>query len=303
MNLGQKIRARLSFKNIGQLESISAYMFIAPFYLLFAIFKVYPVLFSLYVSFFKWNGFGPMRPVGLKNYVDLVNDASFWKTLSNTTFIWLGNVFLVVGLGFLLALLLDSQHLTFKGLFRGIFYIPQTIAVVAIALTFAYIFDTEFGVINLLLKALSVPKVPWLIDGTWAKISLIILIVWRVAPWHMVVMLAGLQSIDGSVYEAARIDGATFWQTTMRITIPLLKPIFFYCFLMATISSFKTFAEPYALTGGGPGEATRTLSLYMYQNGFEFLKLGYASAISYVLIAIIMVISVVQMVFFRSEVE
>jgi ABC-type sugar transport system permease subunit len=115
--------------------------------------------------------------------------------------------------------------------------------------------------------------------------------------------LAGLQSIDGSVYEAARIDGATFWQTTMRITIPLLKPIFFYCFLMATISSFKTFAEPYALTGGGPGEATRTLSLYMYQNGFEFLKLGYASAISYVLIAIIMVVSVVQMVFFRSEVE
>jgi len=294
-----KVKINRFFCKLGQNESVSGYIFIAPFYLLFVMFKVYPVFFSLYLSFHKWNGFGQMRPVGFENYIDLFNDVSFWTSLYNTTFIWLGNVFLVVGLGFLLAILLNSKYLKFKGLFRSLFYIPQTIAVVAIALTFAYIFDKEFGVINLILNSASLPKIPWLINGSWAKISLIILMVWRIAPWHMVIMLAGLQSIDESIYEAAKIDGASSWQTMMKITIPLLKPLFFYCFLMATITSFRVFTEPYALTGGGPGGATKTLAFYMYQNGFEFLKLGYASAISYILISIIVAISIVQIKFFR----
>jgi len=303
LSSAKKVRTNCYFHKLGLNESASGYIFIAPFYLLFVIFKVYPVLFSLYVSFHKWNGFGQMHPVGFKNYIDLVNDVSFWTALYNTTFIWLGNIFLVVVIGFLLAILVNSKYLKFKSLFRGLFYIPQAIAIVAITLTFAYIFDKEFGVINLILNSISLPKIPWLINAIWAKISLIILIVWRTSPWYMIIILAGLQNIDKSVYEAAKIDGASFWQIIMKITIPLLRPIFFYCFIMGTISSFRMFAEPYALTGGGPGGATRTLTLYMYQNGFEFLKLGYANAISYILIVIIVCVSIPQIRFFRSEMQ
>jgi len=283
-------------------ELVAGYAFIAPFYVLFLIFSVFPVFYSLFISFQKWSGFDRPRWIGAKNYGDLLRDPSLWSALANTVTIWLGNVFLVVGLGFVMALLLNSRRLPFRGLFRGFFYLPQAIAVVAISLAFGYIFDKEFGVLNSALRAFGTPDVPWLIQKDWARVSVIVVILWRVAPWHMLVLLAGLQSIDESLYEAGRIDGASGWQATTMITMPLLKPMFFYCFLMATIYSFRLFAEPFVITEGGPGDATTTIAVYMYRSGFEFLKLGYAAAMSFVLLIIILLVSVFQLSFFRSEV-
>ncbi len=283
-------------------ESVAAYTFIAPFYVLFVIFNVFPVFFSLFISFQKWSGFDRMRWVGLKNYADLYRDPSLWSSLTNTVLIWLGNVFIIVGLGLSMALLLNSRRLALKGLFRGFFYLPQAIAVVAISLAFGYIFDKEFGVLNSVLRAVGMPDVPWLVQKDWARVSVIAVILWRSAPWHMLIMLAGLQSIEESLYEAARMDGASVWQTTTRVTVPLLKPMFFYCFLMATIYSFRLFAEPFVITEGGPGDATTTIAVYMYRSGFEFLKLGYAAAMSFLLLVLILLVSAFQLSFFRSEV-
>jgi ABC-type sugar transport system permease subunit len=283
-------------------ESLMAYLFISPFYLLFCIFGLFPVFYTLFLSFQKWNGLGIMEFKGFDNYIMLFTDPQFWNTLINTGFIWAGNVFIVLILAFLMALFVNQKLLRFKSLFRGILYLPQATAVVAIALCFSFILDTHYGILNSFLHLADIPSIPWLTDAFWAKISIILVIIWRVTPWHMLVILAGLQSIDGSMYEAAKIDGATSFQTIRYITVPVLRPIFFYCFIMATIFSFHIFAEPYVITGGGPGDATMTLSLYMYKSAFEFLKLGYAATISFALLILILLISGIQILFFRSEV-
>lgn len=282
-------------------QLMNAYIFIAPFFILYAIFSLFPVIYSFFLSFHSWNGFGIMRYVGLWNFRQILNDPLFWTSLSNTVIIWLGNVFILVGLAFLMALVVNSNKLIFRPFFRGLFYVPQAIPVVATSLAFAFMFDKEFGILNTLLHSISLPEVPWLVNAAWAKVSLILTIIWRITPWHMLVILAGLQSIDECIYEAAEIDGASYLQRIGKITIPLLKPIFFYCILMATITSFQIFAEPYVVTGGGPGDATMTLSLYMYRSGFEYLKLGYASTISFFLLIITLFASSVQSFYFRGE--
>jgi lactose/L-arabinose transport system permease protein len=258
-------------------------------------------VYSLILSFQQRNGFGPVRFIGLHNYAQLMSDDTFWHSIVNTFEIWAGNVVLVVVIAFLMALLLNSKNLRFGKIFTGIFYVPQAVAIVALSLSFGFILDKDFGVVNALLRPLGFPRVPWLLDPTWAKTSLIAVLVWRVAPWHMMVLFAGLKSIEEAIYEAARIDGASSTRIVVNILIPILRPIFFYCFLMATIFSFQLFAEPYVITGGGPGDATTTLALYMYKTGFQSLQLGYASAVSFVLLVALSIVSTVQLGLFRKE--
>jgi lactose/L-arabinose transport system permease protein len=253
------------------------------------------------MSFIKWNGMGRKSFIGLENYIALFHDKTYIAAIRNTLILWLINIVLVIFTGFVFSLILNSKSLPFKGFFRTCLYLPQALAVVPLCLVFAYMFEYNFGFFNLLLHKLNLSSVEWLLNPNNALTSIIGTLVWRTAPWHMVILLAGLQGIPGELYEAAGIDGCNYFQRVIRITVPLLKPIFFYCFLVGTISSFQVFQEPYVITAGGPGTATTTISLYMYRSAFEFFKLGYASAITFISLFIIMILSVVILIGFRSE--
>jgi lactose/L-arabinose transport system permease protein len=253
------------------------------------------------MSFIKWNGIGRKTFVGLENYISLFHDGTYLASIKNTIILWSVNIILVIFIGFVLALILNSKHLPARSIFRTCFYLPQALAVTPVCLVFAYMFEYNFGFFNLLLRQFNLPTIEWLLNVNNALPSIIATLVWRTSPWHMVILLAGLQGIPGELYEAAEIDGCNYFQKSVRITVPMLKPIFFYCFLMGTISSFQVFQEPYVMTSGGPGTATTTISLYMYRSGFEFFKLGYASAISFIALFIIMILSVFILFGFRSE--
>lgn len=289
---------------IGKEESRAALLFVSPFLLLFACFKVFPIFYSLAMSFFKWNGMGKKVFLGLDNYVNLLtNDGTYLTSVKNTLIVWGANILLVVFFGFCMALIINRKELRGRGFFRTCFYLPQALAIIPLCLTFGYIFEYNFGFANLLLQKLHLPRVEWLLSSRLAMSTVIFVIVWRTTPWHMVIFLAGLQSIPNELYEAAEMDGCTSLKKTVYITIPSLKPIFFYCFLMGSISSFQVFQEPYVITAGGPGDTTTTISLYMYRTGFEFFKLGYASSITFVSLAVIMLLSALVLLSFRSELE
>lgn len=239
--------------------------------------------------------------IGLNNYKSLLElDATYLTALKNTLILWIANIFFVVMIGFLMALIINKRNLPFRGLFRSCFYLPQALAVVPLCLTIGYMFEYNFGLVNLLLGALGIGKAKWLLDSQLALGTIIFTIIWRTAPWHMVILLAGLQGIPNELYEAASIDGCNGLRKTRYITIPALKPIFFYCFLMGSISSFQVFQEPYIMTAGGPGNSTTTLSLYMYRTAFEFFKLGYASSITFISLVVIMVLSTAILIGFRG---
>jgi len=285
-------------------ESQAAWIFVSPFIILFIAFKVYPIIYSFTMSFKKWNGFGRITDVGLNNYIQLLtNDSTYGTAFKNTLIIWVANIMFVVAVGFLLALIINHHNLPWKSFFRTSFYLPQAVAVVPLCLTFSYIFEYHFGFANLLLKSLGLSTVDWLLSPNNAMATIISVIIWRTAPWHMVILLGGMQNIPDSLFEAAEIDGCNEFKKVRYITIPVLKPIFFYCFLMGSISSFQLFQEPYVITKGGPGDSTTTLSLYMYKSAFEYFKLGYASSITFVSLVVIIILSIFVLISFRSELE
>jgi ABC-type sugar transport system permease subunit len=280
----------------------NAYVFIAPFYISFLVFGLGPILFSFYLSLVQWSGFDQMRFVGLHNFQALFSDDLFWTSLGNTIYLWLGHIFIMLALALLLALLLNARWLRLRSLYRTIVYLPNVGAAAAIALVFAMMFDTNFGVLNNLLHLIGLPSVNWLGSTTWSKPSIILLNIWNITGWYMLILLAGLQAIDPVLYEAAAIDGANWLRKLVHVTLPDLRKILFFCFIIETIGSLQIFTEPYILTQGGPDNSSLTLALYLYQNGITYLRLGYAAAISLVLFALTVAVSVAQSRFFRGEV-
>lgn len=273
----------------------NAYIFISPFYILFMIFGAFPILYSFYLSFHQWRGFGPRDFVGLRNYINLLNDELFWVSLKNTAYMWLGHIFIMLLLALALAIVLNSATLRMKGFYRMTFYLPTCIAIVAVALVFGVIYDTEYGVLNYVLNKIGIFRIPWIASSKWSKNAIIILNIWRVTGWYMVILLAGLQTINTQLYEAAEIDGANALQRTWHITIPALKPIFFFCFIIETIGSFRIFTEPYVLTHGGPANSSISMTLYLYNTAFQYFKFGYASAISFGLFGFVVMASWAQL--------
>jgi len=278
-----------------------AYLFISPFLIGFLVFDVFPILFSLYLSFQEWNGFGEMRFRGWANYLRVFSDNRFIQSLGNTIYMWLGHIFIMLALALFLAVLLNSRSLRMKSLYRVSAYLPNVTATAAMALVFSLVFDTQFGVLNTGLKALHLPPVPWLSDASWAKPSIIILNIWNITGWYMILFLAGLQNIDPLLYEAAEVDGANILQKFFFITLPGLRRILFFAFIIETIGSFQIFTEPKVLTNGGPMNSTLSTSLYLYNTAFRYNKFGYASAMSFVLLVIIIIASIIQTRFFGDE--
>ncbi len=269
-------------------------IFTSPFYILFFAFMVYPILFSLYLSFNKWDGVGKMSWVGFKNYYKLLNDELVWQSLYNAFFFFITYVPIMLFLALIIAVILNGK-LKGRGFFRAAVYLPNITSLVAVAFTFQLLLDKNFGLLNLLLGYLNIGKINWLGTPLGARVSVDILMVWRWLGYNAIIMLAGLQSIPEELYEAALIDGANRIQSFFRITVPLMKPVILFTLVLSTIGTFRMFTEVFILTSGGPANRTLTPVLHLYNTGFNWFNFGYASAITYLIIIITLILSLIQM--------
>ena len=278
------------------------YVFVSPFFILFAVFYVYPVGFSLWLSLHEWRGLGPLRWVGLDNYATLLKDSLFWNSMLNSVVLFFMYVPLMTFLALVLASVLNSGFLKLQGLWRLLVFVPNITSMVAVGYTFQLMLSQNNGLFNLVLSWFGVPGVPWLGDTWWARISLSLLMIWAWLGYNTVLMLAGLQTIPRDLVESAKVDGASAAQAFFRITIPLMRPVILFSVTLSVIGTFSMFVEPYTLTRGGPARATETPMMQIFDTAFSFLKLGYASAMAYVYLAIIATAAIVQVrVFSRSD--
>jgi len=270
-------------------------LFISPFFILFAIFAVYPIIFSLWLSLHSWRGVGDMKFVGLDNYVLLLRDRVFWNTMLNSAILFVIYVPLMTFLACVLATVLHADFVKLQGLWRALIFVPYITSMVATGYTFKLIFDRRAGIANHFLSFFGIGPIPWLDDPWWARITLGLLMIWAWLGYNTVIMLAGMQTIPAEIGEAALVDGASRPQIFFRITIPLLRPVIIFAVTLSIIGTFQMFTEPYILTGGGPIRATETPMMEIFSNTFTALKFGYAAAMSYVYFAIIVVITLVQL--------
>ena len=278
-----------------QQQKIAPYLFIAPFYILFAIFMGYPLISSLIMSFYEMRGFQSRIFVGFGNFTDLFQDPIFWKSLWNTVYFALGTLILQLPVALLLAILLNSKLVKGKNFLRLAFFTPVLVAGVFVAIIFNLIFDQRSGLINNEFVLFG-KEIGWLSNESYVMPAVILTGVWQWAGFNMIYFLAGLQGIRQELYEAAAVDGANWWQSFVHITLPSLRPVIAFVFVVSMIGSFQLFDLPYILTNGGePSDAGTTIVMYLYKNGFQFMRLGYAATIGWVLFIIIAIISIVQL--------
>jgi multiple sugar transport system permease protein len=246
---------------------------------------------SLYLSFTRWDLFTAPKWIGLDNYVNLLtDDASFIQSLKVTTIYAFVGVPLQVGLGLVLATLLN-QNIRGLGLFRTIYYLPSVIGGIAVAVMFRWIFGTQFGLINGMLATVGIQGPSWLGDPNLVMISFIGMSMWG-AGASMLIYLGALQGIPSELYEAADVDGAGTLAKFFRITVPMMTPVIFFNMVMGIIGGLQEFVIPFIMTGGGPADSSLFLVLYLYRNAFEFFKMGYASALAWLLFIYILILTV-----------
>jgi multiple sugar transport system permease protein len=285
---------RGGFSPLRRQETIAGYLFLLPNILGFLVFSSIPVVATFSISLLDWDLIRAPRFVGIDNYVKLLtDDAVFRKVLFNTAYYVVGTVPAGIILSLLLALAMNA-NVRGIALFRVIFFIPVISASVAVAVMWRWLYNTDFGLINLILTSVGLKGVPWLSSTAWAMPAVILMAIWKSLGYNMVIFLAGLQSIPAHLHEAAAIDGANGVQRFRYITLPLLAPTTFFVLVISVISSFQVFDLAFVLTKGGPGDATNTMVMYIYNQAFQFFHMGYAAAIAWVLFAIIFVITLLQ---------
>lgn len=292
----QHIRERLWYRYQRRL---APYLFISPFYILFVVFALGPLIAALYFSMIKWPGTGPMTFLGLANYLELFEDEIFLKSLGNTTYYAIGAVFVILPVALFLALLINAAVVRAKSVFRIAFILPVLTSTVAATIMFLLMFEHQYGLFNVALEAVGLNALKWL-DEELVKLSVLLVAAWRYTGLNMLYFLAGLQSIPTDVYEAASVDGAGRWTTFWQITLPLLRPVSLFVVVVTIIGSFQFFAEPLLLAGGGPNNASLTIANYLYRVGFSYLRMGYASAVGYILAVIIFILTLLQLKFFGA---
>jgi multiple sugar transport system permease protein len=267
-------------------RNVVGYIFIAPFILGFLLWFLTPALISIWLVFQDWNMIRPPEPIGLDNFRKVLSDKLFWQALKVTTFYTVISVPLSIVLAFLLALLMNTKV---RGItvFRTIYYLPSIVPAVANAVLWAWILNSDFGLLNVLLHFIGLPKIRWLQEPELALPAMILMSLWSLGG-AMVIYLAGLQGIPQVFYEAAEIDGAGRWLKLRHVTLPLMSPVIFFNLVMGIIGSFQVFTAGYLITDGGPQNATLFYVLYLYRNAFQYLEMGYAAALAWVLFFIIM---------------
>ena len=277
---------------------ITAYTFISPFFILFSIFGLYPIFFTIYLSFFKWDALNPMKFVGLKNYELVTSDPTFWISFSNTLIMGLMGTVPQIMLALLIAVLLNSGMTRFKKTFRVLFFMPNITSIVAVTLVFSTLFGNN-GMINWLLSGLGLDSVAFN-SGWWGvKIAISTMVMWRWTGYNAIIFLSGLQSIPTDLYEAARIDGANRRQQLTFITLPLLKPFVVFVTLLSTIGALQLFTEPYVFLGQSGTGSTRqegiTMVTYLYSEAFRNGFFGTAAATAVLLFLVTIIFSVLNM--------
>lgn len=271
-----------------------------PVMTLFGIFMVLPTVTAILMSVFNYSLVKPSIPfVGLGNYRSLFQDPLFLKSLRNTVLFVCMTVPLNIVLSLPVALGLNRIRFL-RSLFRACYYIPTVTSLAAVSLVWLYLYDPGAGLINTLLKAVGIPTQSWLGNTSLALPSIVLVYVWQDLGYNVVVFLAALQGLPTVYYEAAQIDGARPWQVFRYITLPLLRPTMGMVIILTMISAFKVFTPVHIMTQGGPLNSTKLLVYYIYENAFSFLKMGYASAMAVILFGIILVLAVIQLLFFRT---
>ncbi|HOW75926.1 MAG TPA: sugar ABC transporter permease [Candidatus Competibacteraceae bacterium] len=286
--------------------TFSAWAFLAPALLLIGVFFFLPVLAALLLSFTDFDIYAlgdldRLRFIGLDNYRQLLQSSLFWTALGNTFYFVIvgGPLSVAVSLG--AALLVNARLIRFPGLFRTAFFLPVVTTLVAVAVVWRYLYHPRYGLLNYGLSLLGVEPIDWLGDPDWAMPAMILMAVWKNFGFNMIIFIAGLQNIPTQLYEAARIDGADAWAQFRHITLPLLGPTFLFVALMTMIGYFQVFAEPYVMTQGGPANRTLSIVLLMYEEGFRWWNMGYASAAAFVLFVLILAGTMLQLKLRRRE--
>ncbi|MEU6064238.1 MULTISPECIES: carbohydrate ABC transporter permease [Streptomyces] len=278
------------------------YAAISPFYLLFLAFGLIPVGFSLYVSLHRWDGLGPMEWAGLSQYQYLLGDNDFWSSVGNTVVIWALATFPMIFLAMVTAVMLNSA-VRFKNVYRFAYFLPNVTSVVAVAIIFGSVFSTNFGLVNALLQAVGLDQVAWLNTPWGIKVAIATLMTWQWTGYNAIIFLAGLQTIPGELYEAARMDGAGPVQTFVRITLPMMRPVLLFVLVVSTVTGLQSFSEPQVLLqttandstfSGGPGHAGRTMVLYFFQQTFDNNDFGYGAAVAWGVFLVVILFSIIN---------
>ena len=294
---------RKSWRNA---ELRAALLFLAPGLSIVGVFFLIPVAGAFLLAFTDFDIYALADPrnvrlVGLANFAGLLKNPVFWTALRNTLFFVLvgGPVTVVVSLA--AALLVDAKTARWKGFFRTVYYAPFVTTLVAVATVFRFLYHPRFGLLNQFLRVMHVPPVDWLGNPRWAMTAIVILAVWKNFGYNMIVFIAGLQSVPESLYEAARLDGAGAWRRFRHITVPMLAPTFLFVGVITMIGYFQLFAEPYVMTRGGPLNATLSMALFMYQQGFRWWNMGYSAAIAFFLFLLILGATLLQLFLQRTK--
>jgi multiple sugar transport system permease protein len=286
-------------------ETRAAWLLLAPGLAALAVFFLLPVAAALLLSLTDFDLYAigdpaNIRWVALDNYRRLLGDPIFWKALRNTFYFAFAGGPLAILASFGAALLISSRLARLKGLWRTVFFAPVVTTLVAVAVAWRYLYNPRFGLIDHALGWLGVAPIDWLGDPRWAMPAMILLAVWKNFGYNMIIFVAGLQSIPGQLYEAARIDGAGAWRQLRHITLPMLRPTFLFVGVTTTVGYLQLFAEPFVMTmtssgSGGPLNSTLSVVLLMYKQGFRFWKMGYAAAVAFVLFTVILLATLLQL--------
>ena len=284
------------------------YVFIAPAVIILTVFSIVPIIVAFLISFTDLDlkglaDWSNVSFIGMDNYSNLLSDELFHKSIFNTLFYVIIGVPLVIIFSLGIALLLNYGTSKLFTVFRGVYYMPSITNIIAVAVIWGFLYNTEYGLFNYFLSFLDVEKIPWLGEPTIAKLSLIVLAVWKGVGINMIIFLAALQGIPKSYYEAAEMDGANRWQVLRNVTIPLLRYATFFVTVTTLIGWLQFFEEPFVMTNGGPLDGTISMAFFIYQRGFQFSEFGYAAAGSFILFIVIIIITLLQFKLRKSDTE
>ncbi|MDQ3478034.1 MAG: sugar ABC transporter permease [Pseudomonadota bacterium] len=279
--------------------SKAGWAFAGPALAMLTLFFVVPVLLAFLLSLTDFDLYAladaaDLRFIGFGNYGDLLQTPLFWKALGNTFYFVIVGVPLSIGLSLGAAMLLNGVASSLVGFFRTALFAPVVTTLVAVAVIWNYLLHTRYGMLNYGLEALGIDPVDWLGDPNWAMPAIILFAVWKNFGYNMVILLAGLQTIPNDLYEAARIDGANGWDRFRHVTLPGLGPMLLLVSVLTMAGYFQLFAEPYVMTQGGPVESTVSVLYFMYEQGFKWWNLGFASAVAFILFVIMFVLTAIQ---------
>jgi ABC-type sugar transport system permease subunit len=276
------------------------YLFVAPYLLHFLVFVAFPVFFSLYLTFHKWNIIAPVEFVGTANYSRMFHDRMFWKAIYNTFKFLIIHIPLQIIFALALAEFLN-QNIKLKGFYRAAFFLPVIVSGVVVTILWQQLFGFDTGLINRLLVMLGFGKVGWLIDPNIAMGSIAVMATWKNVGLYVILFLVGLQTVPSSYYEAAEIEGASHWQKFRHITLPLINPTIFMVVILSTIGGFSLFIEPYIMTGGGPLNSTLSSVLYIYKQAFQYYHMGYSATLGFFFAFLILVVIMIQKKYIETK--